>query len=256
MTRIVVDRNSPVATVTVGDGLRRNALGQSDWRDLTAEIRALDADPRPRVVVITGRDQTFSAGSDLTEWVGADLPDVERSFQAMEDCFQAIERASIPVIAAVEGTAAGAGCQLALACDVAVVSASAKLGMPIVRLGILASDAFVERLSARIGAALTADLYLTGRLLRADEAQAAGLVARVAPPGTTLAAALDIATGLQQQPPAAVNAAKSMMLAVTRHPSPGRDRAPTVDFDTFRNQINAFFARGSTRPVLNGSIPS
>jgi hypothetical protein len=139
--RMKHDRHETTAVIEIGDGTRRNALGRAEWRALERLVGELSADPTVSVIVVTGRGDTFSAGSDLNDWADASLEEVEQSFAEMEACFQIIERAPVPVIAAVDGVAAGAGCQLALACDLVVMSSSARMGMPIARLGILASTA-------------------------------------------------------------------------------------------------------------------
>jgi len=258
------DATGAVIAVEVGDGTRRNALREGDWRTLAESVTAAGADEAVRVLVISGRGATFSAGSDMTEWADAEPAVVERSFATMEACFRAIEECPVPVIAAVEGVAAGAGCQLALACDLVLMGESARIGMPIARLGILTSVDFAARVSARSGAALAADLYLTGRLLSAPEALVAGLVARVAPDGQVVRQARDLAGGMVAEPPAAVRAAKLAVRAVTGAvprpaatrppqtrrlgaPEPmgapaGETATPAVAFDEFRVAVRRFLA--------------
>ncbi|HWC24041.1 MAG TPA: enoyl-CoA hydratase/isomerase family protein [Flexivirga sp.] len=242
--RIAVSRTGSVATITLGDGRRRNALGEADWVRLDIEIARLANDRWVRAIVLVGRGATFSAGSDLTEWEAASAADVERTLGAIEQCLRRIELAPVPVIAAVGGVAAGAGCQLALACDLAVLERSARIGMPIARLGILASPAFVARVSSRVGATLAADLYLTGRLLRADEADNAGLVSRVVPAGESLPAAYELATAIAAQPSAAIASAKHALRLVTRTDptAAGSEEVPTVAFDEFHTAVGAFVA--------------
>ncbi|TWP36374.1 enoyl-CoA hydratase/isomerase family protein [Leekyejoonella antrihumi] len=234
-----------VVTIIVGDGHRSNALGEAAWRHLADGVIAASQAPETRVIVVKGHGDTFTAGSDLTEWEDADLSSVERCFAVMEQCFETIEHVSVPVIAAVEGSALGAGCQLALSCDLVVAGSSAVVGMPIARLGILASPAFAARVSAKAGTAIAADLYLTGRSLRAQEAHACGLVARVVADGTAYEVAHRLAVQVGSLPSASLGAAKQTLLALSRpalETPPGR-HAPTVEIGAFHSAVAAFVHR-------------
>jgi enoyl-CoA hydratase/carnithine racemase len=200
------------------------------------------------VIVIASHGDTFSAGSDLNDWKGASHEEIEQSFDEMEACFQTIERSPVPVVAAVEGVAAGAGCQLALACDIVVMATDARIGMPIARWGILASKAFAIRLSRRAGTAVAADLYLTGRLLTADESRGFGLVTRLVPVGRARAEAISLATVIASAPPAALSAAKAVLgrvsstRATDSYETPVPVAAPSVSYDDFEPAVLAFFS--------------
>jgi enoyl-CoA hydratase len=245
--RVTYEQNESTAVIEIGDGTRRNSLGRADWRALDLLVERISADPAVSVIVVAAYGDTFSAGSDLNDWNGASREDIERGFNEMEACFQTIERSPLPVIAAVEGVAAGAGCQLALACDLVVMSASARVGMPIARLGILASTAFAIRLSRRAGSAVAADLYLTGRLLTADESRDVGLVTRVVPAGLARAEAISLARSMAATPPAALSAAKAVLgrLNSTRVTASTETSVPvagpTVSYDDFGPAVLAFF---------------
>ncbi|HEY0869253.1 MAG TPA: enoyl-CoA hydratase/isomerase family protein, partial [Acidothermaceae bacterium] len=113
------------AYLSLGVGYRHNAMRAADWVALRDAASALGADESVNVVVIRGAGGTFSAGSDIREWAGADSADIDASFHLMEQALSAVERIPIPTIALVEGVAAGAGCQLALSCDMCVMADSA-----------------------------------------------------------------------------------------------------------------------------------
>jgi enoyl-CoA hydratase len=246
--RVTYEQNESIAVIEIGDGTRRNSLGRADWRALDLLVERISADPALSVIVVASHGDTFSAGSDLNDWNGASREEVEQGFDEMEACFQTIERSPLPVIAAVEGFAAGAGCQLALACDLVVMSTSARIGMPIARLGILASTAFAVRLSRRAGTAVAADLYLTGRLLTADESRDVGLVTRVVPTGRARAEAVSLARSMASTPSAALSAAKAVLgrlnstriVDVTDSSVPVA--GPTVSYDDFGPAVLAFFS--------------
>lgn len=241
MSRLHATRAGWVVTIELGDGARRNALGEQDWHTL-AELIGQAVEDGARAVVLVGHDGTFSAGSDLSEWDGADRATVERTFDAMERCFRSVEDAPIPVVAAVGGVAAGAGCQLALACDIVVMAESARIGMPIARLGIVASPGFAARVANRVGPAVAADLYLTGRLLDAHEARSAGLVARVVPDAEAPLAAAEIAAQIASVAPAAARAAKDAIHKVSQPERTIRcgQSAPTVVLADFHSAVRSF----------------
>lgn len=176
---VTVSADGGVARIGVGRRHRRNALGQGDWGAIADVARALGADETIRVVVVRGHGGTFSAGSDMREWIGADADQVDGSFAVMQGALDAVEAIPVPTVAVVEGIAAGAGCQLALSCDLRVMARSARLGMPVLRLGILPSPAFALRLAVLTGTARAREMLYTGRLIKAVEAEAYGLATLV-----------------------------------------------------------------------------
>jgi enoyl-CoA hydratase len=130
-----------------------------------------------------------------------------RSTRLLAD-WDALSTIRLPMIAAVEGLALGGGCEAALMCDLIVASESASFGQPEVTLGVTPGMGATQRLTKALGKYRAMDLLLTGRWLTAAEAQAAGLVARVAPPGQAVAAALELATSIAAGPPDATAAIK------------------------------------------------
>ena len=181
--------NGTVATLTIGTGARFNALGIDGWRELELAARSLADRPGLRAVVVRGYGAVFCAGNDLREWEAASAEEVSQSFAAIEAALQAVENLPVPTVAVVEGVATGGGCQLALSCDLQLVSSTARLGMPIARLGILAPASFANRLSLRVGPSHAKALLFDTHLLTAERAERLGLV-------TTLVAEHDIDTEL------------------------------------------------------------
>ena len=170
------DESGTVATLTVGSGARLNAMDLDQWRGLADAALALQVSGAVRAVVVRGHGDTFCSGSDLREWAGLTPDRVSECFTEIEGTLRAIEDIPVPTVAVVEGVAAGGGCQLALACDLQLMSASARMGMPIAKLGILVPVPFVHRLVVRIGPSRAKELLYGGRLLTAAEASAMGLV--------------------------------------------------------------------------------
>ena len=230
------------AVVTIGRGQRRNALAAGDWHELACQVESLSGQSSLRAVLVRGAGSTFCAGSDVAGWVGATPEAVEDSFAHMERAFRAIEACPVPVIAEIRGVAAGAGCQLALACDLRVMAESARIGMPIARLGILPSPAFAARLVRACGSACAAELLYTGRLLRARDALVAGLATACVPDDCLTDRVSELLIDTIRHPPAAVRAAKRAITEATS-PVPRHNLGPAVAYEEFQHGIAHFLSR-------------
>jgi enoyl-CoA hydratase len=206
-----------VALLTLDRPQVMNALSFALLRELAEALEALDGDPACRAVVITGAgERAFAAGVDIRE-LAAQTPGSLREL----DPFAVVERIPamrVPVIAAVRGFALGGGFELALACDLIVASEDAQLGLPELGLGAIPGAGGTQRLPRAIGRARAMELILTGRRIRADEAERLGLVAAVVPPAETVAKALELAARIAAAAPLAVAAAKAAVVAATRLP--------------------------------------
>lgn len=207
--------DGPIVTVTIGTGRRRNALNGDAWKDLALKIIGISTHASLGVVVLRGVGDTFCSGSDVTEWVSARAEDVEESFAQMEAAFRAIEACPVPVIAQISGVAAGAGCQLALSCDIRVMATSARIGMPIARLGIRPSPAFAARLVRVVGPAVAGELHYTGRLLQGSDAVTTGLANRCVTDELLASSVRELVEEIGRQPTSAVRAAKEALIAAT-----------------------------------------
>jgi enoyl-CoA hydratase len=166
-----------VALVTMNRPEVLNALSSTVLRNLLAALRTLDEDPRIGCIVLTGSSRAFAAGADIREMQAKSAGDM-----AAEDFFGGwgeFTRLRTPKIAAVSGYALGGGCELAMMCDIIYCSRSAKFGQPEIKLGVIPGMGGTQRLTRLIGRAKAMDMILTGRMMDADEAERAGLVARV-----------------------------------------------------------------------------
>ncbi len=240
---VTVRSGAPVAEITVGNATKRNALTGAGWARLKQGIDALADDGVTRVIVLRGRSGTFCAGSDMTEWVGAGTDAVEDSFARMEAAFRSVEDCSVPVVADVRGVAAGAGCQLALACDMRFMADTARIGMPVVRLGINASPAFAARMVTLAGPSRARQLLYTGELLGASAAVDWGLADQALPEAELGEYTARVSAAIAEQPPAAVRAAKQAVttaLAPTRRATTWQEGS-AVDPDAFPAAIADLF---------------
>ncbi|ROR46556.1 enoyl-CoA hydratase/isomerase family protein [Kitasatospora cineracea] len=242
-----VHRADGIATVRIGQRQHANALGIRDWRVLASVFDDLATDLSVRAVIVAGHgDRTFSAGSDLREWLGADPEVVEASFVAMENALTALERIPVPTLARIRGDAVGAGCQLACACDLRVITEDARIGMPVARWGILLPPMFAARLAVVAGPAVAMDLVLTGRLLDGTQAARLGLATRAVPEDDLEDATAALVAAVTAQPLGALRAAKQ---AVRNTVEPVRthmrDRAsgPAADFAVMQHNLGVFLRR-------------
>jgi enoyl-CoA hydratase len=240
-----LERDGRVARLIVGSGVRRNALSSGGWAGIERASRQLAEDVAIRAVVLEGAAGWFCAGSDIREWADATAEDVALSFVRMEAACSAIEALPVPVIAKVRGPAAGAGCQLALACDIRILASGATMGMPIARLGILVSPAFANRLAVHCGPSVAGELLYTGRMVRAQEAVRLGL-ANACVPVDELDHSVEVLVGaILRVSGASVRAAKR---ALAERAAPARTAAramagPPVDYDDFRRGVDTFVHR-------------
>jgi enoyl-CoA hydratase/carnithine racemase len=175
----VTDEGS-AARITLNRPEKRNALSLELMEEVVAGLEALGARPDIRAIVIEGAGPAFSAGHDLGEMVGRELPFYQRLFDVCTVLMETIHRVPKPVIARVHGVATAAGCQLVAACDLAVAAENARFGTPGVKIGLFCSTPMVP-LSRAIGRKRAMEMLLTGDLIDAATALEWGLVNRVVP---------------------------------------------------------------------------
>ena len=209
---VVVDRQGEVGTVVLNRPQKLNAFA-GEMRDLIGDaVETLGADPTIRAIVITGEGRGFCAGADidyLNELVAEEnARDFQRLLVAGERVVQEIRAAEKPVIAAVNGPAAGGGANLALACDLRIMAATASIGQTFVRIGLHPDWGGTFLLPRLVGVSRALELMWSGRMVGAEEALAIGLVNRVAPAETLRDDAMAWAHQLAAGPPLAVGRIK------------------------------------------------
>ncbi|MFK0285026.1 enoyl-CoA hydratase/isomerase family protein [Streptomyces sp. NPDC090499] len=161
-----------------------------------------------RAVVIYGGEKVFAAGADIKEMQNMDHAAMVLRSRDLQDSFSAVARIPKPVVAAVTGYALGGGCELALCADYRIAADNAKLGQPEILLGLIPGAGGTQRLPRLIGPSKAKDLIFTGRMVKADEALAIGLVDRVVPAADVYTEAHAWAAKLAQGPAIALRAAK------------------------------------------------
>ncbi|HVT68226.1 MAG TPA: enoyl-CoA hydratase-related protein [Trebonia sp.] len=212
---VLVERAARTVTLTINRPEAFNALNAEVLRGLREGVLGAAADSSARAVVITGAgDKAFSAGADLKELQGMSAEAAHETLRAGQRVMREIERAPIPVIAAVNGVALGGGFELALACTFPVLSARASLGLPESGLGLIPGYGGTQRLPRAVGPQVAAHLMLTGTRLGAERAYQLGLTpVPPAAPAELAATAASIAETIAAQGPRAVRSILSALSA-------------------------------------------
>jgi enoyl-CoA hydratase len=178
----------------------RSLAGLLDWIDGQSDVRAL---------ILTGSgEKAFVAGADIKQFENMTPASSEDFAHAGQSLFLRLERSRIPVIAAVNGFALGGGLELALACDFIYAADTAKFGLPECTLGIMPGFGGTVRLPRRVGVGLAREMTMTGSMITAQDAFAAGLVNRIYPAADLLAKTLETARTIASRAPLAIAAIK------------------------------------------------
>jgi len=206
MSLVEVERDGAIAVVLLNRPEQLNALSDELMEELVSALTELDRDEGVRAIVLGGSERAFAAGADIGELAQASAIDLY--YQRRIERWDAIRGLWTPLIAAVSGYCLGGGCELAMACDLIVASESAQFGQPETGLGIIPGAGGTQRLTRAVGKALAMDVILSGRRLSADEALAAGLVARVVPNEAWLEEAKGLAREIAEKGPVGTRLAK------------------------------------------------
>ncbi len=193
---IIVEREGRVGVITLNRPKALNALNTTVMTEVVGAATEFDKDPGIGAIVITGSERAFAAGADIKEMSSKTYSDVigEQFFGAWDD----LSRLRTPIVAAVTGYALGGGCELAMICDILIAGDNAVFGQPEINLGVIPGIGGSQRLTRAIGKAKAMDMVLTGRRMKVDEAERAGLVSRVVPTETYLEDAIAVATTISE----------------------------------------------------------
>ncbi len=203
---ILTEVHDRVGLVRLNRPKALNALSSGLTRELMDALLAFEADEAIGAIVITGDERAFAAGADIKEMSEASA--VEMLKRDMIGNFDAIQKVTKPVIAAVSGWCLGGGNELAMSCDMIVASETARFGQPEINLGVIPGAGGTQRLTRAVGKALAMEMVLNNRTLTASEALHYGLVNRVVPVERYLQEALELATEIAARAPLAVRMGK------------------------------------------------
>src|SRR6185503_9721400 len=204
--------NEAIATIQLHRPQKKNSLNAEMRQEMERLFRDVARNAAIRAVIITGNDEIFCAGADISEMDGTASAEAAyqhaREFQIL---FDQIESLPQPVIAAVSGYALGGGCELALAADFRIASESARLGLPEIKIGAFPGGGGTQRLARLIGIAKAKEMILTGEPITAQEALAIGLVMKVVSVDKCLEVASGLAARLAALPRLALQASKMLI---------------------------------------------
>ncbi|MBN9589205.1 MAG: enoyl-CoA hydratase [Alphaproteobacteria bacterium 64-11] len=198
MSTVLTKIDGPVGIATLNRPEALNALNNELLDALADALEGWDSDPDVRVMIVTGSQKAFAAGADIKEMAPKSFSQMhaENPFGRQMDRVLRIKK---PIIAAVAGFALGGGCELAMALDILIAADTAKFGQPEITLGVMPGLGGSQRTPLAMGKAKAMDLCLTGRMMDAAEAEAAGVAARVVPAEMLMDEALKAARKIAAQ---------------------------------------------------------
>lgn len=219
---------------------QRNALNGHVMGLVVAAAEDFDADPNIGAIVITGDDAAFAAGADIAEMANATVVDMLTNGRI--ELWDRLKKTKKPIIAAVSGFCLGGGCELAMSCDMMIASETAQFGQPEINIGVIPGAGGTQRMTRAVGKALAMEIVLNNRWLSAKEALQYGLVNRVLPVESYLAAALELANQIAARAPLAVRIGKEMV----------NQAAETFLSDGLAEERRAFYVLFSTEDQKEG----
>jgi 2-(1,2-epoxy-1,2-dihydrophenyl)acetyl-CoA isomerase len=226
-----------VATFTLNRPERLNALGDTLRDDLQDAVTRASEDPDVRVMIVTGAGKGFCSGGDVKAMSerkesGSGRPLMEKVAPGRDRTVQALRDAPKPVIAAVNGAAAGAGMNLALCCDMRLASTAARFSQAFVRRGLHPDWGGTYFLPRVVGTAKACELIFTGEIIDAQEALRLGIVSAVYPPEELMPATHALARKIANGPPIAIRLAKRSI-----YHNLDCDLRQALEFETFAQNI-------------------
>jgi enoyl-CoA hydratase/carnithine racemase len=217
--KVLYQQDGGIVTLTINQPELRNPISGLDVIDpLVAALERMNADPSVHVAILTGAGTAFSSGGNLKAMAAAldqrattpiDTP--KYYTQGIQRIPLAFERLEVPVIAAVNGPAIGAGCDLACMCDIRIAGESARFAESFVKVGIVPGDGGAWLLPRVVGFSKASEMAFTGDMLNAAEALACGLVSRVVPDAELMDAARALAARIAANPSRAVRMTKRLL---------------------------------------------
>lgn len=235
-------RDGGVAVVTLNRPDALNALNVATIDELNGVMDVIAADETVRAVLITGAGRAFCAGADVKEWDSHAEPEGESWVPRMHRFMTRLHWLPKPVIAAVNGVAVGAGCDLTLVADIRLASTSARFGEVYIKLGFCPDAGGSYLLPKLIGESRASELIYTGRIIDAQEAGAIGLVSHVVEPDLLLSTAMELAQRLASGPTVAIGIAKQNIRA---------NRTETFE-QALRNELRGGDVCGATKDHTEG----
>jgi len=234
---LLYDSKDAIVTLTLNRPERLNALGDTLREELYDAIVRISDDPEARVIVITGAGRGFCAGGDMkaaheAQEGGRERALLDRVAPFRDKVVLAMRDSPKPIIAAVNGPAAGAGMNLALACDMRLASTAARFGQTFVKRGLHVDWGGTYFLPRLVGMAKACELIFTGEMISAEEADALGLLNALVPPEQLMSATYELARKLADGPPISIRLAKRAL-----YHNQDVDLRAALEFETFAQNV-------------------
>jgi enoyl-CoA hydratase len=250
---ISFEARSHVALVQLDRPDKLNSLTREMLDQLSALFARIEDEGEARVVILTGAgERAFCAGTDINELAELDEEGARLAARRGQEVCERIENCSVPVIAAVNGIAAGGGCELALACHLRIAATHAKFSLPETRLGVITAYGGTQRLARIAGKNRALEVMLTGSEISADEAQRMGLVNWVVQPSELLKEAEMLAQEIARLAPLAIRAC---LAAVTRGLELPLAEGLALEAELFSQLFDTEDMREGTRAFLEKRAP-
>ena len=251
---VTFEEGGPVAHVRLERPEKRNALTRAMLERLGEIFAGVAARRDLRAVILSGAGADFCAGTDISELEGVGESDARAKAVRGQEVCDAVELCGTPVIAAVQGMAAGGGCELALACHLRVAASGARFSLPETGLGVIPAYGGTQRLARAVGAGRALAAMLAGEAVGAEEALRLGLVNRVVADEALLGEAERLAHAVVET--SAPLAARACLEAVTRGARLPFDEALRLEAELFSGLFSTEDMREGTRAFLEKRKPS
>jgi enoyl-CoA hydratase len=257
MSQVLVARDGGIATVTLSNPERMNALSRPMWERVGAVFGELDADESLRCIVVRGAgEKAFAAGADIAEFA-TERANVEqaRAYGAIiQHAMDAVAHCRHPVVAMIHGVCVGGGLELAAVCDMRVCGESSRFGVPVKNLGLVMAYGELKGMIDLVGRAVAMEILLEGRVFGAAEAREKGLVNRVVPDASVEAEALATARRIAEGAPLVhrwhKRFARRLGLPAPLGPAEYDESFACFDTEDFRIGYQAFLAK--KKPEFQG----
>jgi enoyl-CoA hydratase len=206
------EKRDGIATITINRPQAMNALNDETVQELLLRLEDAEKDENVRVIVITGAgEKAFCAGLDLKPMRDINVIKAVETSKLGQKLTLAIEEVGKPVIAAINGYALGGGLELAMACDIRIVSEKARIGQPEVNVGLIPGWGGTQRLPRLVGKGIAKELIFTGKLIDAKTAERIGLVNVVVPSDELMSTVEELTKVIMSKPPIAIRLAKELI---------------------------------------------
>jgi len=253
MSLIITERKGSIEIVRLNRPEKLNALSREMILTLRETFQHLESENDLRAIILTGTgDQAFCVGTDIHELTQLEPDDAVKVSEHGQSLCNQIENSPVPVIAAINGIAAGGGCELALACHIRFASASARFSLPESKLGIIPGYGGTQRLMREVGIGRALEMMLTGKTVDADEALQLGLVNRVTSADDLFAAAESLAGEIAQLAPLAIRACLKAIILGSELPLP---EGLALETELFASLFATEDMREGTRAFLEKRPP-